>query len=81
MRRLQELNTSLKKLSNEESKIIVPPSMNSFFGKDQIPRELRYWREAIDDNKNLELAKEWVKGFYEIEQTVQLHPDDIFKAT
>lgn len=29
---------------------LVPKSLNSYFGKNEFPRELEHWRDELDDN-------------------------------
>ena len=45
----------------------LPPSMNSFFGKNNFPPELPKWRDAINDNQNPGLALRWVSSLIELE--------------
>ena len=59
----------LKQDFNED---IVPQGLNSFIGKNEIPRELENWRESLYDNQNPALAIRWAAALAEIEQTLAI---------
>ena len=58
-----------------------PPSMNSFFGKNEFPRELPKWRDAVNDNQNPGLALRWVSALIELELTMKVSCIDMMQAT
>ena len=58
-----------------------PESMNSFFGKNEIPRELSKWRDAVNDNQNPGLALRWVSALEELKEMMNTSYFDIAQAT
>ena len=55
--------------------------MNSFFGKNEFPRELPKWRDAVNDNQNPGLALRWVSALIELELTMKVSCIDMMQAT
>lgn len=49
----------------------VPKGLNTFIGKNEIPRELPAWRASIEDNQNPALAVRWAAAMAEIEKTFE----------
>lgn len=54
MKRLERVNTNKFKL---------PSFLNQYFGKNEIPRQLKGCRSLIKDNQNPGLALRWVAAF------------------
>ena len=57
------------KMEKHMNNLSIPSAMNSFFGKNEIPRELQHWRDQMKDNQNPGLALRWVSVLKELEQT------------
>lgn len=55
---------------------VVPTGLNSFFGKNEFPRELDHWRNSVNENQNPGLALRWVAALAEMEPTLQIPPED-----
>jgi len=49
---------------------IVKSGLNSFFGKNEFPKELEHWRNCINENQNPGLALRWVAALAEMEPTL-----------
>ena len=60
---------------------VVPTGLNSFFGINEIPRELPDWRESLFDNQNPALAIRWAAALAEIEKTLAIDEDTLLNAT
>ena len=50
----------------------MPSALNSFFGKQNFPKELESWRAAVEDNQNPGLALRWVAALAEMEPTLAI---------
>lgn len=57
-----------------------PQRVNSYFGKNEIPKELTRWREIVDDNQNPGLALRWVAALAEIGDNKNISNDEIRSA-
>ena len=55
--------------------------MNSFFGKNEIPRDLPKWRDAVNDNQNPGLALRWVSALAEMKEMMNTSYYDLAQAT
>jgi len=65
----------LKAISSETIKEtwpngLIPSGLNSFFGKNEFPRQLGTWRENLEDNQNPGLALRWVAALAEMDPTL-----------
>ena len=70
MKRLQEVDAD--EIKKEWGGGIVPTGLNTFFGKNEFPKELKSWRDNIEDNQNPGLALRWVAALAEMEPTLQI---------
>lgn len=62
MKELQEMGDSAK----------ISAGLNSFIGKNEIPRELPSWRKQLGDNQNPALALRWAAALAEMEPTLAI---------
>lgn len=75
----------LKAISSDEmsqrwDQGLLPQGLNSFFGKNEFPRQLSTWRDQMEDNQNPGLALRWVAALAEMEPTLQIPYDDWWPA-
>jgi hypothetical protein len=71
----------MKELQDMGANAKVPAGLNSFIGKNEIPRELPAWREQINDNQNPALALRWAAALAEMEPTLSIPSDVRLAAT
>ena len=60
----------MKKLKALDTENPVPAGLNTFMGKNEVPRELESWRSSLKDNQNPALAIRWAAAMIEIEKTL-----------
>ena len=59
----------MQKLNNQQgSRPYFPYSLDAYFSKNEFPKELPKWRDAVEDSQNPGLALRWVKGIQEIKE-------------
>lgn len=49
--------------------------LNSFIGRNEVPRELKSLRNSLFDNQNPALAVRWAAALVEIEKTLKIDED------
>ena len=59
----------MEKLINLEGDDLVPAGLNTFIGKNEIPRELPNFRKTVANNQNPGLALRWIAALAEMEPT------------
>jgi len=63
--------TIMDKLRSLKDNNQVPYGLNTFIGKNEIPRDLPLWRNDLADNQNPGLALRWVAALAEMEETLK----------
>ena len=66
MEKLIKVDKDTKNI-NKLGASFFPQRINSYFGKNEIPKELTRWREILDDNQNPGLALRWVAALASLE--------------
>lgn len=64
--------TIMKELQEMGNNVEISAGLNSFIGKNEIPRELPSWRDQMGDNQNPALALRWVAALAEMEPTLAI---------
>ena len=71
----------MEELQELGSDCVIPDGLNSFIGKNEVPRELRSWRNQLGDNQNPSLALRWVAALAEMEPTLNISKEIRESAT